>query len=160
MDSAKHVATKLHVRESGSNSGGVTLSNGTITTNGTNSLTITMSSADRNSVNALTTPQLDIDAGAVSDTSGNQIAAAADQAITVLDTIKPTFSSASYKTGSGELKITFSEQLDSSLHVATKLHVRESGSNSGGVTLSNGTITTNGTNSLTITMSSADRAIR
>ena len=154
---AKHVPTKLHVRESGSNTGGVTLSNGTITTNGTNSLTITLSNSDRTTVAGLTTPQLDIEAGAVSDTSGNQIAAAADQAITVHDTLKPTFSSASYKTGSGELAITFSEPLDSSKHVATKLHVRESGSNSGGVTLSNGTITTNGTSSLTITLSNSDR---
>ena len=157
LDSSKHVATKLHVRESGSNSGGVTLSNGTITTNGTNSLTITLSNSDRTTVAGLTTPQLDIEAGAVSDTSGNQIAAAADQAITVNDTIRPTFSSAAYATGSGELAITFSEPLDSSKHVATKLHVRESGSNSGGVTLSNGTITTNGTNSLTITLSNSDR---
>ena len=158
LDASKHVPTKLHVRESGSNTGGVTLSNGTITTNGTNSLTLTLSNTDRTAVAGLTTPQLDIDAGAVSDTSGNQIAAAADQAVTVNDTIRPTFSSAAYTTGSGQLAITFSEQLDASKHVPTKLHVRESGSNTGGVTLSNGTITTNGTNSLTITLSNADRA--
>ena len=157
LDSAKHVATKLHIRESGSNMGGVTLSNGTITTNGTNSLTITLSNSNRTTVAGLTTPQLDIDAGAVSDTSGNQIAAAADQTITINDTTKPTFSSAAYTTGSGQLAITFSEPLDSAKHVATKLHIRESGSNMGGVTLSNGTITANGTNSLTITLSNSNR---
>ena len=157
LDSAKHVATKLHIRESGSNMGGVTLSNGTITTNGTNSLTITLSNSNRTTVAGLTTPQLDIDAGAVSDTAGNQIASIADQAITINDTTKPTFSSAAYTTGSGQLAITFSEPLDSAKHVATKLHIRESGSNMGGVTLSNGTITTNGTNSLTITLSNSNR---
>ena len=158
LDSSKHVASKLHIRESNSSTGGVTLSNGTITTNGTNSLTITLSNSDKNSVNALTTPQLDIDAGAVSDSAGNAIAAAADQTITMQDTIKPTFTSAVYKTGSGEFTITFSEQIDSSKHVASKFHIRESNTSSGGVTLSNGTITTNGTNSLTLTLDSTDRA--
>ena len=105
----------------------------------------------------MATPQLDVDAGAVSDTSGNAVSATSDQTITIQDTIKPTFSSASYKTGSGELKITFSEALDSSKHVATKFHIRESGQSSGGVTLSNGTITANGTSSLTITLSTANR---
>ena len=157
LDSAKHVPSKFHIRESGSNSDGVTLSNGTITTNGTNSLTLTLSSSNRTAVAGLTTPQLDIDAGAVSDTAGNQIAAAADQTITINDTIKPTFSSASYTTGSGELTIIFSEPLDSSKHVPSKFHIRESGSNMDGVTLSNGTITTNGTNSLTLTLSSSNR---
>ena len=44
-----------------------------ITTNGTSSLTITLSSSNRTAVAGLTTPQLDIEAGAVSDTAGNQI---------------------------------------------------------------------------------------
>ena len=35
------------------------------------------------------------------------------------------------------------------MHVPSKFHIRESGSNMDGVTLSNGTITANGTNSLT-----------
>ena len=103
----------------------------------------------------MTTPQLDVDAGAVSDTSGNAVSATSDQTITIQDTIKPTFSSASYKTGEATLKITFSEALDSSKHVATKFHIRESGQSSGGVTLSNGTITANGTSSLTVTLSTA-----
>ena len=152
LDSSKHVATKFHIRESGQSSGGVTLSNGTITANGTSSLTVTLSTANRNSVAGMATPQLDVDAGAVSDSAGNAVAAAADQTITVNDTIRPTFSSAAYKTGEGTLKITFSEALDSSKHVATKFHIRESGQSSGGVTLSNGTITANGTSSLTVTL--------
>ena len=41
------------------------------------------------------------------------------------------------------------------MHVPSKFHIRESGSNMDGVTLSNGTITANGTNSLTLTLSSS-----
>ncbi len=157
LDSSKHVASKFHIRNAGSGSGGVTLSNGTITANGTDFITFTLGGTDKNSVNAMAVPQLDIDAGAVSDSAGNAIASVANQTITVRDTIKPTFASAAYKTGSGVLNVTFSEPLDSSKHVASKFHIRNAGSGSGGVTLSNGTITANGTDFITFTLGGTDK---
>ena len=157
LNQTTHDASKIHIRNTGQSTGGVTLSNALITANGTTSITFDLGTTDTNTVNAMATPQIDIEAGAVRDTSGNQIAAAADQTITINDTIKPTFSSASYTTGSGELTIIFSEPLDSAKHVPSKFHIRESGSNMDGVTLSNGTITANGTNSLTLTLSSSNR---
>ena len=156
LDSSKHVATKFHIRESGQSSGGVTLSNGTITTNGTSSVTFTLSNSDKSTVNSMATPQLDVDAGAVSDSAGNAISAAADQAITVNDTIRPTFVSATYSTGEGTLSVTFSEALDATTHDASKMHIRNTGQSAGGVTLSNGMITTNGTSSITFDLSDED----
>ena len=157
LNQTAHDATKIHVRDTGQSSGGVTLSNSMITTNGTSSITFTLSSTDKDTVNDMATPQLDIEAGAVSDAAGNQIAAAADQTITVNDTILPTFSSATYATGSGVLTVTFSESLNQTAHDATKIHVRDTGQSSGGVTLSNSMITTNGTSSITFTLSSTDK---
>ena len=159
LDSSKHVASKFHVRNASETSGGVTLSNGTITNNGTKSLAFTLGSTDKATVNAMTTPQLDIDAGAVSDAAGNQIAAAADQTITLVrDTTKPTFASATYNSGTGVLTVTFSEALNQTTHYATKIHVRDTGQSSGGVTLSSSMITTNGTSSITFTLGSTDKA--
>ena len=158
LDASKHVASKFHIRESGQNSGGVTLSDGTITSNGTNYLTFTLDASDKNSVNAMASPRLHLDAGAVSDVNGNAIAAAADLPVTVLDTVKPAFVSAAYNTGSGRLAVTFSEELDSLKHDASKFHVRNAAQNSGGITLSNGTITNNGTDSVTFALGASDKA--
>ena len=55
------------------------------------------------------TPQLDIDAGAVSDESGNLIAAAPDQRIDTDDAIAPSVKSVEYDTNLRLLLITFNE---------------------------------------------------
>ena len=81
-------------------------------------------------VESLGTPQLDIDAGAVSDANDNEIAASPDNAIAVDDTAPPVFSSATYSTGSGQLAITFSESLNGTVHL-DRLHVRDSGESAG-----------------------------
>ena len=149
----------MHIRESGQTSGGVTLT-GTPTVAGSN-LTVTLSSLQRNTVNAMSTPQLDIDEGAVSDTADNEIAAAADRPISltggtaiVTDTVLPTFDSATYSTETNNLIVTFSEPISSTVDLS-KMHIRESGQTSGGVTLT-GTPTVAGSN-LTVTLSSLQR---
>ena len=156
LNSTTHDTSKIHIRNTGQSSGGVTLSNSIITNNGTNSITFDLSSTDTTTVNSMATPQLDIEQGAVRDQSGNQISAAADQTITVNDTTKPTILSAIYKTGNGILNITFSEPLNSTTHDTSKIHIRNTGQSSGGVTLSNSIITNNGTNSITFDLSSTD----
>ncbi len=137
LDSSKHVASKFHIRNLTQSSGGITLSNGTITSNGTTSLTLTLNSTAKASVNSTPTPRLYIDAGAVSDTAGNAIAAATNQTIAIRDTVPPEFSAAAYYTGNGTLTITFSEPLNGTVHKA-KLHVRAQNSNTGGVTPGSG----------------------
>ncbi|PIW34571.1 MAG: hypothetical protein COW26_06535, partial [Nitrosopumilales archaeon CG15_BIG_FIL_POST_REV_8_21_14_020_33_23] len=60
------------------------LTGATINTSGNSAtISVTLTEAQRQSVIAMTTPQLDIAAAAVKDTSGNTIDAAADNAITV-----------------------------------------------------------------------------
>ena len=157
LDSSKHDASKFHIRNASQSTGGVTLSSGTVTHSGTDSITFTLGTNNKTSVNTMTTPQLDIDAGAVRDFSGNQIAAAADQTITVQDTTRPTFTSATYNAGTGMLTVTFSEQLDSSRYDASKIHIRNASETLGGVTLSNDMITNNDTSSLTFTLKTTDR---
>lgn len=64
--------TKIHIRETGRVSGGVTLSASELTTT-TNSTTVTfvLTEANRQTVMALSTPWITIDPGAVQDTDGN-----------------------------------------------------------------------------------------
>ena len=59
---------------------------------------MTLSATQQSAVESMATPQLDIDAGAVSDTASNPIAAAADQPITVADghDSRRSFDSAAY----------------------------------------------------------------
>ena len=85
-------------------------------------LTVTLTPEQRTAVESLGTPQLDIDAGAVSDANDNEIAASPDNAIAVDDTAPPVFSSATYSTGSGQLAITFSESLNGTVAL-DRLHV-------------------------------------
>ncbi len=158
LDTSKHDASKIHIRNTGQNTGGVTLSNAIITTNGTNFITFDLDTTDTNTVNAMSAPQTDIDSGAVRDISGNLVAATENQSVTVRDTIKPTFSSATFATGSGVLNVTFSENLNQTTHNASKFHVRNTGESTGGVTLSNAMITANGTDSITFTLDSTNAA--
>ena len=79
-------------------------------------MTLTLSDTQRHMVNDMATPQLDIEAGAVSDIGRNDIEATPNQNITVIDGIPPTVTSVAYTTGSGILAIIFSEPLD---HTAT-----------------------------------------
>ena len=73
---------RLHLRDTGESTGGVTLTGATSAISGSD-LTVTLTSSQRSSVASLTTPQLDIDRNAVFDTSGNGITPAADRAVTV-----------------------------------------------------------------------------
>ena len=125
------VPTSLFIRETGASSGGVTLSASELTTNtdGT-TISFTLTEANRQLVIAMTTPQLDIGASAVKDTSSNAILAADDKTITqTLDTIKPTFTAV--RIGINTIRLTFSENVD----VTT--------TNGTGYTLSTGTVTAN-----------------
>ena len=105
---------RLHIRDMpASPSGGLSLGDVATRAVGPSSttMTITLSAVQRQTVNDMVTPQLDIEAGAVSDTTGNKIAAAPDRPITVTDVTPPTLASSSYNTGTGILNITFSEPL-------------------------------------------------
>ena len=73
--------SKLHIRESGQSSGGITLTGATSQSVSVSTLTVTLSTSQKNAINGMSTPQLDIDAGAVSDISTNQITAAIDRPI-------------------------------------------------------------------------------
>ena len=84
IDSTVNLAG-LHVRESGSSTGGFALTGSTYAVSGATA-TFTLTQTQQTALAALTTPQLDIDAGAVSDLSDNGIAAAPDGAITIDDT--------------------------------------------------------------------------
>ena len=115
IDSSTYDASKIHVRDSGQDTGGVTLSNDDITSSGdSDSITFDLGDADTVSINAMGTPQIDLDAGAIQDVSGNQNDAASDYTITKTvivpsDTTPPAISSASYNATDGTLTISFSE---------------------------------------------------
>ena len=78
----------LHIRDIYQNDGGVTLAGSTSKTTADRTLTAILNDATAMTVNAMVEPQLDIDAGAVTDTDGNLIEAAPDQ---LIDTIRPDF---------------------------------------------------------------------
>ena len=124
----------MHVRESGNSSGGVTLT-GTPTVTGS-TLTVDLSTSEQDTVNVMTTPKLDIDAGAVSDTSSNGIAVSRNNPISVADGTAPTFVSAEYYTQYGTVSVVFSEDISRASVDLSKIHIRESGESAGGSTLS------------------------
>ena len=109
---------RLHIRDAGESSGGLSL--GDVTTRALDSsmttITLTLSSTQLEDVNAMATPQLDVEAGAVADPTGNGIATAPNLSVTVIDETPPVLLSASYNIDTGILNITFSESLD---HAAT-----------------------------------------
>ena len=146
--------SQLHVRESGQSSGGATLTGASQSVSGS-TLTVALTAAQQTTLAGLATPQLDIDAGAVSDANSNGIDASADNAITVEDTTKPTFVSATYSTGSGSLVITFSEPIGGTANLS-QLHVRESGQSSGGATLTGASQSVSGS-TLTVALTAAQQ---
>ena len=76
---ANVVPSKIHVRESGSRSGGVTLTEGELgTTADTDTISFALTAPHRTAVAGLTTPELTIEPGAVQDASGNPIAGTFD----------------------------------------------------------------------------------
>ena len=103
----------MHVRDTGQAADGLSL--GDVTTRTADSLsmtmTLTLSDDQRQEVNAMASPELDIGADAVSDIGQNQIPATPNQPITVIDGIPPTVTSVAYNTGTGILVIIFSEPL-------------------------------------------------
>ena len=72
--------TKLFISNTG-NTDEITLSGAVVTATDGTTITITLTESQRQQVIALTTPQLDITAGAVRDISANQIAESVDNAI-------------------------------------------------------------------------------
>ena len=72
-------AAKIHIRESGSYAGGITLTAGELDTAAdANTISFTLTEQHRVAVTGLRAPELTIDPGAVQDTSGNLIAATFD----------------------------------------------------------------------------------
>ena len=134
---------KLHVRESGQTSGGVTLTGAASQSVSGHSLAVTLSESQQSTVSSMIAPQLDIDADAVSDAANNGIAAVADRPITINDTVRPSFDSAAYVSSTGILALTFDEPLSGAAR-PSMIHVRESGQSSGGVTLTGASGTTSG----------------
>ena len=69
------VPTKIHIRESGSYTGGITLSAGELGTTAADgtAISFTLTASHRATVVGLATPKLTIEPGAVRDTSGNTI---------------------------------------------------------------------------------------
>ena len=152
---------RLHVRDAGQSSGGLALDDvGTKAVNPSSmTITLTLSDAQRITVNGMATPQLDIEEGAVADPSGNEIAAAPDQPITTTNGIPPTLASSHYNTGTGILNITFSEPLNGTAINYDRMAVRDAGQSSGGLALDDvGTKAVNpSSTTITLTLSDAQR---
>ena len=137
LNRTAHDAAKLHVRDVNQTAGGITLSNAMIFENGTYSITFDLDDADTAAANAMDTPQLDIDAGAVRDPAGNLILADPDRPITVLDTLNPEFDYATYYVYNSTLIVEFNEDLQPAEHNTTQMHIRDVNQTAGGSTLSN-----------------------
>ena len=92
---------RLHIRDAGESSGGVAPDGVPGSAYGA-TLTTTLAASQMATVGNLTTPQLDIDQDAVADLSGNGIAAAPDQAITLHErNLPPTIQTGPDRTVTG-----------------------------------------------------------
>ncbi len=76
----------LHIRDTGQSSGGITLDGTSPRYHSSDTITVTLTSTQRDEVAAMTTAQLDIDTNAVFDVLGNGIAAAPDNHIKTRNT--------------------------------------------------------------------------
>ena len=151
---------RLHVRDGGQDSGGIQLDGaaGRGITGSTVSATLTVGQAG---IFPTLRPQLDIGRNAVYDLAGNGIPDTPDSDIDTReagaqDAVPPTFVSAAYTPGSGTLTVTFSEPLGSAVNL-TRLHVRDSGESTGGVTLTGAAESVAG-NTLTVALTATQRA--
>ena len=123
--------SKVHIRESGASTGGITLGTISQKQHSTNFLSVEFSESQNDAFVALGTPQLDIDAGAVSDESDNPIIATPDLPIIQDDTTLPIVQSVEYDTNLEMLSITFDEPVH--IQNSSRLHIRDSGENTGGI---------------------------
>ena len=126
--------SKMHIRDSGSSTGGITLVDvAAPSQNRLDILFVMLNASQRTAFDGLATPELDIDAGAVSDESDNPIVATPDQTIIVNDTAAPLVESVTYDTNLGMLLITFDEPVTTLDY--SKMHIRDSGTSTGGITI-------------------------
>ncbi len=89
-------------------------------------LSLTLVQTQLDEIVPMGTPQLDITAGAVSDTAGNQIADSPDNPITLTaDDTRPSFESATLDEGTGAMTITFDETIDISATNLSLLYVSD-----------------------------------
>ncbi len=125
--------SKMHIRDSGNSTGGITLVGVDATyQNRLDILFVTLNASQRTAFGDLTAPELDIDAGAVRDESDNPIVATSDQTIVIDDTTAPLVESVTYDTNLGMLLITFDEPVTTLNY--SKIHIRDSGNSTGGIT--------------------------
>ena len=76
---------RIHIRDAGRSSGGVSLDGAASKSVSGDTITLILNASQRTDIANMATPQLDIDAGAVFDLSGNGISAVSDNAIAVHD---------------------------------------------------------------------------
>jgi len=151
--------SKIYVSPSGvSNQLVLTGASSTITDS---TVSITVTEAQKQSILAMSSPQLDILANAFRDLDENGIIATLDQPLSVtLDTTKPTFSSASFNKGTGVLSISFSETIDNtptSNVDLSKIYISQI-TKQDEIALTGATITTNGdSTSISITLTEPQR---
>ena len=127
--------SKMHIHDSSNNTAAIMLEDVEFQTRyNLNTLIVTLNASQRTAFDGLTTPELDIDAGAVRDESDNLIVATPDQLVVINDTTSPLVESVTYDTNLGMLLITFDEPVTTLNY--SKMHIRDSGNSTGGITIS------------------------
>ena len=113
VDVSAMTESGMSIREPGASAGGVALSAGARTTaSDSATVSFTLPESDRQSVIAMSSPQLDIGAGAVRDLSSNPIPADNDNGISLTpDAVPPVLQSAVFDEGAGTLALRFNERM-------------------------------------------------
>ena len=132
VDVSEMNESSISIREAGASSGGVALS-ASVRTTAADSATVsfTLSEQDRQAVIAMTTPQLDLGAGAASDSSSNSSSAASDRPIAATpDSVAPQLQSANLDEGAGTIALTFDEKMSTPTAAqAARVEIGTSGAN-------------------------------
>ena len=147
IDATSVVPAKIHVRVSGTSAGGVTLTATELVTAADSTvISFILNDEHLEAVAAMIEPKLTIDSGAVQDTHGSLFVGTSEAyPIAVTGTYvspPPTFVSSRLGMATGNLAITFSDKIDAADIVPAKIHVRELGNYTHGVTLTAGEIGT------------------
>ncbi len=154
-DLAVHDSTKIVLYDA-TKSGNVTFSANAFAESSAGSLTITLSGTPKSNFEALNHPRnVAILVGGVTDIWGNSNAANLTRMFSYADAPVPTISSVEYKTATGALNLTLSEDL--AAHDSTKITLYDS-TKSGNVTFSANAFAESSAGSLTITLSGTPKS--
>ena len=170
VDASTTVTTGFTLQDAASASLGksFTLTGGTVSSTDSTQITITLSTADSNSIKAIenmakaqSNSYIRFDASAVTDMASNVISAIANGSAVqasayTADTTAPTLSSWALDMNTGVITLDYVETMDASTIITTNFTIQDAATATTSRTLTGGTVSSTDSTQVTITLNAAD----